>query len=97
VIYKGITQMLQRLNWSLVSAIIVALAGGTMGAVLVGMANVALAVLGAAGGIGLGAYTGAILGGLVFGDEEVDDTDVEGFEAQVNDLTPPSHRGEQAA
>ena len=64
--------MLHRLNWSLVSAIVVALVGGAMGAVLVGMANVALTILGAAGGIGLGAYTGAILGGLVFGDEEED-------------------------
>jgi hypothetical protein len=60
---------LHRPSWSLITAIAVALAGGAMGALLVGLANVVLAVVGVAGGVGLGAYAGAILGGLIFGDE----------------------------
>jgi hypothetical protein len=54
-----------------VSAIAAGVVGGSMGAFLVGQASVVLAILGAVTGIGIGAYVGAVLGGLFVGDEDV--------------------------
>jgi hypothetical protein len=61
----------RQVDWSVVSAIAAGVVGGSMGAYLVGQASVALAILGAVTGIGIGAYVGAVLGGLFVGDEDV--------------------------
>jgi hypothetical protein len=58
----------RRLDWNLVGAILGAVAGGSMGAFVVGLPGVVGTVVAAVTGIALGAYAGVVVGGFFGGD-----------------------------
>ena len=58
---------------TVLSAVALATVGGALGASLIGLANLAGAMMGALVGVGFGGYAGAILGGLFSAEGPTDD------------------------